>query len=178
MHWHCVYCLTSHAAACHRDMIPLSFSFLACRWLYWIEFDPPKVSRYHLDDDITQVLFSVDLTTPSGLVIDYNSNSLYWSDLSGKIEKASLDGSNRLVVYDNQLTIPFKLAIYNDFLVWIDNQGNSISFLNTQDPSVNVTVQLLPATPESKALNGILVIGSNKQLTSGWYRNAMVWLFD
>ena len=107
-------------------------------------------------------------------MIDYISNSLYWSDLSGKIEKASIDGSNRQVVYNNQLTIPFKLAIYKDFLVWIDNQGNSISFLNAQDPSMNVSVQLLPAIPESEALNGILVIGSNKQLTSGWYTEGLL----
>jgi len=52
-----------------------------------------------MDGTSRTVLHSTGLTFPSGITLDYTSQTLYWIDAIGlRIESSDVDGSNRQIV--------------------------------------------------------------------------------
>lgn len=61
----------------------------------------------------TQVILSKNLSTPDGLVVDWISDNIYWTDTGRKVvEVARLDGSCRKVIVYTDLDEPRAIAVY------------------------------------------------------------------
>ncbi len=57
-------------------------------------------------------IFYLGLSSPEGIAVDHLSRNMYWTD-SGfdHIEVAKLDGSNRKLLFDKDLTNPRGIAV-------------------------------------------------------------------
>ncbi len=136
------------------------------RQLYWVESGTNSIWRYSLDNLLLEV-FASSLDDPSGLVIDHQSKLLYWTELSGNIRRISLDGSGQELIYNNSATFPFKIALYRDYVLWIDggSGADSISVLHRERLEESGSISVVP--PGSRTLTSLLVVGSNRQMTRG-----------
>ncbi len=106
------------------------------------------------------------LNNPSSVVIDHQGSILYWAELSGRIGRIALDGSGQEFIYDDPSSSPFKLAVYRDYLLWIEAGGaHSVNVLRVTMPEERGSVSIVP--PRERALTALLVVGSNRQLTRG-----------
>ena len=71
------------------------------RWLYWTEtsISNPKIERASMDGTSRTVLHNTGLIFPSGITLDYTTQTLYWIDAGRlRIESSNVDGSNRQTV--------------------------------------------------------------------------------
>ncbi len=136
------------------------------RQLYWVESGTNSIWRYSLDNLLLEV-FASSLDDPSGLVIDHQSKLLYWTELSGNIRRISLDGSGQELIYNNSAIFPFKIALYRDYVLWIDggSGADSISVLHRERLEESGSISVVP--PGSRTLTSLLVVGSNRQMTRG-----------
>ena len=136
------------------------------RQLYWVESGTGCIWRYYLDNLLLE-MFASSLDVPSGLVIDHQSRTLYWTELSGNIRRMSLDGSEQEMIYNNSSTSPFKIAVYRDYVLWINNGSgaDSISVLHRERLEESGSISVVPSG--YRTLTSLLVVGSNRQLTRG-----------
>jgi len=64
--------------------------------LFWTDASTsnPKIERASMDGTSRTVLHSTGLTFPSGITLDYTSQTLYWIDAARlRIESSGVDGS-------------------------------------------------------------------------------------
>ena len=98
------------------------------RWLYWTDASTsnPKIERASMDGTSRTVLHNTGLTFPSGITLDYTSQTLYWIDAAGfRIESSAVDGSNRQTVTSVNVNInPWGIVYYSGNLYWTDRNGN------------------------------------------------------
>lgn len=75
------------------------------RKLFWTDVGAqPVVESGSLEGKSRVIVASTNLVAPSGLTIDFTEDRLFWCDLRrGVVETASLDGSHRQVLLDNQV---------------------------------------------------------------------------
>ncbi|XP_071391277.1 pro-epidermal growth factor [Centroberyx affinis] len=90
--------------------------------LFWTDIGAqPVVESASLEGKDRVVIASTDLLSPSGLTIDFTEDRLFWCDQRrGLLETATLDGSDRRVLSENQVGRPFDLAVFEDRL-WISD---------------------------------------------------------
>lgn len=70
--------------------------------MYWSRWSPGAIERAAMDGSNRTIFVGTNVSYPSGLSIDFLSNKLYWCDtLTEIIEWVSLDGSNRMVVFND-----------------------------------------------------------------------------
>ncbi|XP_058653064.1 pro-epidermal growth factor isoform X2 [Onychostoma macrolepis] len=100
--------------------------------VYWTDMGSrPAVERSGLNRDMREVVVSTGLVSPSGLAVDHGSQRLYWCDLSrGVIESATLDGSDRHMLSENQVGRPFDVAVFENVLWASDWEGHMLYRLN------------------------------------------------
>ena len=83
---------------------------------------------------------------------------MYWSDWGApaKIERASMDGSNREVLHDTDLTWPTDLAIdyQRQKLYWVDSFYQKIEFSDVDGHDRRVLLSLDSGVPFSIAVSG------------------------
>ncbi|XP_066268020.1 low-density lipoprotein receptor-related protein 6-like isoform X1 [Branchiostoma lanceolatum] len=112
---------------------------LAVDWvahnLFWTDTGTRRIEVARLDGSSRKVLIWRDLESPWSLALDPAFGSMYWSDWSSesKIERASMDGSNRVVLVDrvgraNGLTIDYQ----ERRLCWADMEKALIESSNMQ----------------------------------------------
>ncbi|KAH9370046.1 hypothetical protein HPB48_001923 [Haemaphysalis longicornis] len=111
---------------------------LAIDWvagnMYWIDpsYDVIEVSR--LNGSGRYVLLSGDMDKPRAIVVHPYKGYIFWSDwgVPPKIERASLDGSNRivLVIVSVQLVNDLALDFEEDKLYWCDSRTDTIERVN------------------------------------------------
>ncbi|XP_072047221.1 low-density lipoprotein receptor-related protein 5-like [Amphiura filiformis] len=70
------------------------------RLLFWTDFDRDTISVSRLDGSYKKTLITTGLDKPRGILLDHRNGILVWSDygLTPKIERSSLDGSNRRTI--------------------------------------------------------------------------------
>ena len=75
-----------------------------------------------MDGSNPVTLHSTHLSYPYGLIIDYESQTLYWTS-SGydRIEKSSVTGNNRVLLSQLDTSFnPYGIVYYNGTLYWSD----------------------------------------------------------
>ncbi|XP_056295640.1 pro-epidermal growth factor isoform X2 [Pseudoliparis swirei] len=97
--------------------------------LFWTDIGArPVVERSSLEGEERGVIASADLVSPSGLTIDFTEDRLFWCDRRrGLVETAALDGSDRRVLFENQVGRPFDLAVFEDRLWMSDGEHQLLS---------------------------------------------------
>ena len=97
-----------------------------CRHMYWVNgLKDPKIERADLDGSNRHTVI-MNITSPSGLTIDFSLGLIFWVDAGNKaIECANLNGTNRRTVA-SELSHPFRLTQYMDYIYWSDLRLDSI----------------------------------------------------
>lgn len=111
---------------------------LAIDWvagnMYWIDpsYDVIEVSR--LNGSGRYVLLSGNMDKPRAIVVHPYKGYIFWSDwgVPPKIERASLDGSNRVVLVNVSVQLVNDLALdfEEDMLYWCDSRTDTIERVN------------------------------------------------
>jgi len=118
-----------------------------------------------MDGTSRTVLHNTGLTFPSGITLDYTSQTLYWIDANRlRIESSAVDGSNRQAVTstDND-NIPWGIVYYSENLYWTDRNGNR-SVISTSSARFPSPRNLLSGFTLSFIPLGIEVVSSSRQL--------------
>ena len=101
-----------------EDAIAVDFCF-AEGFVFWTDVSLEKIKRIRVTGDTRKVedVISVGLKKPEGLAVDWIAKKLYWTDCRdsywerNRIEVASLDGSNRKVLFWKNLGFPRAIAV-------------------------------------------------------------------
>ena len=105
------------------------------------------------------IIHNNSLSTPYGLTLDYDMQTLYWTDYNlNKIEKSNVDGSNRTVVTTLLVNDPYSITFHNGSLYWTDLSYNRI--LTTAVDSADVTLYVGNAVND---MYGIKAIAEERQ---------------
>ncbi|XP_065578254.1 prolow-density lipoprotein receptor-related protein 1-like isoform X3 [Artemia franciscana] len=91
--------------------------------VYWTNWNKrsPAIQRAYTNGLEVQSIITTDINMPNALTLDLRAQKLYWADARlDKIERAELDGSNRVVLSKVTPHHPFDLAVYGDQLFWTD----------------------------------------------------------
>ena len=112
--------------------------------IYWTEMTGESggtVKSANLDGTDVTELASI-FATPIGIAVDAAGSKLYWTNASGRIQSANLDGSGiQNVLLD--LSDPTDIVVSNGFIYWTEG-GNSVRRVNisgqkiTRDVAVNL----------------------------------------
>ena len=81
-------------------------------------------------------IVSSDIVWPSGLAIDYQTLTLFWSDASlDRLESSDYNGWNRTILIERRFIFyPFGLAYHNGSLYWGDWVVGFVYRLTVIDP--------------------------------------------
>ena len=109
-------------------------------YMYWSErgWDFPRIERATLAGTERRILFDgyqsfYPQLLINSLVIDFNSNLLYWADANNDvIEHMNLDGSDRntVTMFTSLNLYSFSLALHEDMLYASDLRSRSIERVN------------------------------------------------
>ncbi|KAL3837627.1 hypothetical protein ACJMK2_022973, partial [Sinanodonta woodiana] len=106
-----------------------------CNILYWADSgSPAKIEKSNYDGTNRHELVNTGLSSPYGLALDINDGVLYWCEIGTfRIERANVDGSNRTVIYQDQVTVDgCSIALYHSFLYFkTSGQWNSFMRIET-----------------------------------------------
>ncbi|WAR10104.1 LRP2-like protein, partial [Mya arenaria] len=130
---------------------------LAVDWigenLYWTDTNLETVNVGSLSRLVRMTLFSTNVSSPKGIAVDPSDRLLFWVDTGSelRIERAGLDGSDRVAIITTDIHYPTKEA---DFLVVAYQKGIAM---------YNITGSFryqLPMFPSSNMKN-VVSIASN-----------------
>lgn len=113
-----------------------------------------------MDGNGRTTLHSTGLSNAYGLTLDYQSQTLYWVDLSlNRLEASSVNGLNRRVI-TSSLRDPISVSIYEGMVYWTDQYFDRIySFSVTTSPaSVLQVTNYLGTNPR-----GLRIVSEDKQ---------------
>ena len=111
-----------------------------------------------MDGTLKTILHDTDLTAPYGLTIDYDTQTIYWTDYTrNRIERSNADGTSRAVVTTSLVRDPYSITFYNGRLYWTDLNYNRIL---TAPVNSRSTTYLTSATND---MYGITVITEERQ---------------
>lgn len=112
-----------------------------------------------MDGTAKTMLHNTSLSLPYGLTIDYDTQTLYWTDYNlNKIERSNVNGSNRALVTTLLVVDPYSITFFNGRLYWTDLSYNRI--LTTTVASPNVTMYVGSAIND---MYGIKAISEDRQ---------------
>ena len=103
-----------------------------------------------MDGTAHTTIISTDIVWPSGLAIDYQTHTLFWSDASlDKLESSDFDGQHRQILFERQFIFyPFGLAFFNSTLYWGDWVVGFVFRLSVIDPTdYNYVAPVLESEP-------------------------------
>ncbi|ETE71786.1 Low-density lipoprotein receptor-related protein 1, partial [Ophiophagus hannah] len=98
-------------------------------YLYWTDWgDHSLIGKIGMDGTNRSVIVETKITWPNGLTLDYINSRIYWADArEDYIEFASLDGSNRHIVLNQDIPHIFALTLFEDYIYWTDWETKSIN---------------------------------------------------
>ena len=83
------------------------------RTFYWSDINLHVIKRMNMSSGIIEDIITDDLGSVDGLAVEWESNLIYWSDYSNsRIEVASLDGTNRKLLFIEKVEKPRGIALY------------------------------------------------------------------
>ncbi|XP_069676734.1 low-density lipoprotein receptor-related protein 1 isoform X1 [Periplaneta americana] len=138
--------------------------------MYWTDWASSasqrgKIEQAWMDGTHRISLIESQLQWPNGLSIDYVDKKLYWCDaFLDKIERASLDGSNREIVYNGpQLDHPYGLAYFDHSIYWTEFQKGTVhrKSLNSDDNSTETLSEEFSSLFEIRVFDNTSQTGSN-----------------
>ena len=98
--------------------------------MYWTDWGTiPRIERASMDGAVRSTIVDTDLRVPSGLTLDYATQTLYWVDAGmDKIEKSNVDGSMRMILPTLATAVqhPFAITFFEGYLYWSDWTLNAI----------------------------------------------------
>ncbi|XP_029697135.1 low-density lipoprotein receptor-related protein 5 isoform X2 [Takifugu rubripes] len=131
----------------------------ASGYMYWTEWGGrPRIARAYMDGKTTTTLVD-EVGRANGLTIDYVAHRLYWTDLdTSMIESTNMQGLQRQTIVE-ELSHPFGLTQYQDFIYWTDFNLRSIERADKRT-GLNRTVVL---QGQLELMLDILVFHSSRQ---------------
>lgn len=105
------------------------------RNMYWCDSGANRIEMLRLKTRFRKTIIFEDLEEPRAVVVAPEHGWLFWSDWSEqkpKIERADLDGSNRLVLVDKEISWPNGLALdlEEEKVYWGDAKTDKIEVVN------------------------------------------------
>lgn len=130
----------------HPDGIAIDW---AARNLYWTDAATDRVEMCRLEKEYRRAIISDNLVEPRAIAVAPEIGWLFWSDWyekSPKIERANLDGSERVVLVRDDLGWPngITLDLSGNKLYWCDARNDKIEYttLNGKDRQVLISEDL------------------------------------
>ena len=109
--------------------------------LYWTEMTGESggtINSANLDGDPDVTELASIFATPVGIAVDTDGSKLYWTNASGRIQSANLDGSRIQNVLQN-LSNPTDIVVSNGFIYWTEG-GNSVRRVNISGQKIAIDV--------------------------------------
>ncbi|XP_013773894.1 low-density lipoprotein receptor-related protein 6-like [Limulus polyphemus] len=100
--------------------------------LYWINIvSSPRIERAKMDGLESVTVIKEGLQNPEAIAVDSDKDILFWSDYgTNRIESSDIDGGHRKTLrHDNKMK-PLSLAVYKEFLYWIDSKHGTLQRFN------------------------------------------------
>ena len=93
-----------------------------CSMLYWTEWGTSaRIEKASMDGSGRATIHSANIERPYSLVIDINSQVLYWADYTlDRIESSSVNGTNRQVLTTSEVPEIFSLSMFGNMLYFSD----------------------------------------------------------
>ena len=153
---------TGYGLYCHHFQLfrVINYMHHYNRWLYWTDYysSVPKILRVSMDGTSKTILHDADLTAPYGLTIDYDTQTIYWTDYTrNRIERSNANGTSRSVVTTSLVSDPYSITFYDGRLYWTDLNYNRIL---TVPVNSRTSTYLTSATGD---MYGITVITAERQ---------------
>jgi len=83
------------------------------RTFYWSDINLRVIKRMNMSSGIVEDIVTGDLGSVEGLAVEWEGNLLYWADYTySRIEVASVDGSNRKLLFKDEVDNPRGIALY------------------------------------------------------------------
>ena len=100
------------------DAIAVDFCY-ADGFIFWTDVSAEKIKRIRMTGSsrIVEDVVSVGLKKPEGLAVDWIAKKLYWTDCrdsdweTNRIEVGNLDGSDRKVLFWQDMGLPRAIAV-------------------------------------------------------------------
>lgn len=86
---------------------------LSEKTLYWSDINLRVIKRMNMSSGIIDDIITEDLGVVYGLAVEWESHLIYWSDFTyGRMEVALLDGSQRKLLFIDEVYRPRGIALY------------------------------------------------------------------
>lgn len=105
--------------------------------MYWTDSGRDRIEKASLDGSSRTLLHSTGLSNSIGLTLDYQSQTLYWVEHSyyGRIERSSVNGSNRETILNNGLPYPWAITYFAGTLYMTERWNRRINSVSVTQPS-------------------------------------------
>ena len=123
--------------------------------VYWTEKTGESggtINSANLDGDPDVTELASIFATPVGIAVDAAGSNLYWTNASGRIQSANLDGSRIQNVLQN-LSNPTDIVVSNGFIYWTED-GNTIRRVNSSGQKIVIDVAVNLDTVGGLAVGG------------------------
>ena len=110
--------------------------FFSFSFMFWTDWgDSPRIEKCGMNGDpkTREVLISRNILWPNALTIDYTVDRIWWADAKlHTIESSDLDGRKRRLILFEDVTHPFALTLFQNYMYWTDweHRGGSINKAN------------------------------------------------
>jgi nidogen (entactin) len=112
--------------------------------VFWTDVSGRSIYSAPIDNmDEKHYVVRTGLRSPEGIVVDYTSGNIYWTDSgTDRIEVSAADGSKRMVIVSEGLTNPRGIALdsYQGKLYWSDWNRNKPRIMQSDMDGSNVNV--------------------------------------
>ena len=89
-----------------------------------------------MDGTARMVLHDTNISSPVGMTLDYDTQTLYWIDSWLRtLESSGVDGSNRVLLTElPRFSRPWDVTFFEDTLYWTDQRLNAIYSSSVDSP--------------------------------------------